>query len=91
MRALKPPSTRTVLKDSPASQILLKRNAPASKKVFLNKIYIALKECAETSYWLDLLFETKYQRDNEYSSLKNDCENIRRILLDDDKNNSAKK
>ena len=31
-----------------------------SEKDFLSKIYIALKESAETIYWLDLLFETDY-------------------------------
>ena len=31
-----------------------------SKKDFLAIIYIALKECAETLYWLELLQETDY-------------------------------
>ena len=31
-----------------------------SKKDFLSKIYIALKECSETMYWLDLLHDTQY-------------------------------
>ena len=31
-----------------------------SKKDFLAKVYIALKECNETLYWLDLLHETGY-------------------------------
>lgn len=44
------------------------------------KIYIALKECAETIYWLDLLFETNYLSENEYKSVKNDCEEIRKML-----------
>lgn len=30
------------------------------KKDFLAKIYIALKECSETLYWLELLYETEY-------------------------------
>lgn len=51
-----------------------------SEKDFLSKIYIALKECAETIYWLDLLFETNYLSENEYKSVKNDCEEIRKML-----------
>ena len=51
-----------------------------SDKDFLSKIYIALKECAETVYWLDLLFETKYLSDNEYESIKKDCVEIRKML-----------
>ena len=31
-----------------------------SKKDFLAKVYIALKECAETLYWLELLRENGY-------------------------------
>ena len=37
-----------------------------SKKDFLSKIYIALKESAETLYWLDLLYETEYITDSQY-------------------------
>ncbi len=31
-----------------------------SRKDFLNKLYISLKEANETQYWLELLFETNY-------------------------------
>ncbi len=51
-----------------------------SKKDFLAKIYIALKETNETLYWLDLLFETEYLTEQEYSSLKSDCEEIKKML-----------
>ncbi len=51
-----------------------------SEKDFLLKIYTSLKECSETSYWLDLLFETEYLDEIEYISLKNDCDEIKRIL-----------
>ena len=51
-----------------------------SKKDFLSKIYIALKECSETIYWLDLLFETDYLTKIEYNSLKNDCEEMRKMM-----------
>ena len=44
-----------------------------SEKDFLSKIYIALKECAETIYWLDLLFETDYLSDEQYKSIIGDC------------------
>ena len=51
-----------------------------SRKDFLSKLYIALKECAETIYWLDLLYETDYLSDKEYNSLRNDCEELRKML-----------
>lgn len=52
----------------------------SSRKDFLNKLYIALKECAETLYWLELLMSCGYISQSEYDSLFNDCEELRRIL-----------
>ena len=51
-----------------------------SKKEFLSKVYIALKECAEAKYWLEILRETDYLTKNEYESISGDCEEIRRML-----------
>lgn len=51
-----------------------------SKNDFKNKIYIAFKECNETIYWLDLLFETGYLSTEQYHSIAQDCEEIRKIL-----------
>ena len=51
-----------------------------SEKDFLLKIYTSLKECSETLYWLDLLYETEYLDKKEYFSLKNDCDEIKRML-----------
>ena len=51
-----------------------------SRKDFINKIYIALKECAETLYWIDLLHDTDYLTHEEFESLKADCEELRKIL-----------
>ena len=31
-----------------------------SKKDFMSKLYIALKEATETLYWLELLYKTEY-------------------------------
>ena len=52
-----------------------------SEKDFLSKLYIALKECVETIYWLDLLFETDYLSEAEYVSIKADCEEIRKMVI----------
>ena len=50
-------------------------------KDFISKFEIALKECHETEYWLELLFETGYINENLYKPLKNDCGGIRRMLI----------
>ena len=55
-------------------------NCAFSKKDFLSKMYIAFKECAETLYWLDLLHETDYLSTAMYVSMKQDCEELYRLL-----------
>lgn len=61
-----------------------------SEKDFLSKLYIALKECVETIYWLDLLFETDYLSEKEYLSIKTDCEEIRKMLSSSTKTINSK-
>ncbi len=53
----------------------------ASKPDFYNKLNIACKEAAETQYWLELLFETKYLTNSEYNDLRNDCDELVAILV----------
>ena len=37
---------------------------------------IALKECFESEYWLELLFESEYITSQEFNSIYPDCEEI---------------
>ncbi|MBO7214440.1 MAG: four helix bundle protein, partial [Clostridia bacterium] len=48
---------------------------------FISKIEIALKECFETEYWLELLFETAYMNEADYKALLNKCGKIRKMLI----------
>lgn len=50
-------------------------------KDFISKLEIAQKECYETEYWLELLFETGYISDAQYKPLQNTCGQIRRMLI----------
>jgi four helix bundle protein len=52
-----------------------------SKKEFLVKAAISLKEAAETEYWLDLLKEVNLLSKTEYNSILKDCKEILRILI----------
>lgn len=52
-------------------------NYASSRLDFINKFQIALKECYETEYWLELFKETKYITDNEYTKLNEMCSKIR--------------
>ena len=51
-----------------------------SRADFLSKVYISLKETMEALYWLELLCDTGYLTQEEYSSLYADTEELRRIL-----------
>ena len=48
---------------------------------FISKMQIALKECYESEYWLELLNRTGYIEDNQYKLVLNDCGQIRRMLI----------
>ena len=50
-------------------------------KDFISKLEIAQKECYETEYWLELLFETNCMNEDDYKTLQNDCGAIRRMLI----------
>ena len=56
-------------------------NYGQSKAGFISKLHIALKETAETEYWLRLLVLSDYITENEGNSLINDCIEIKRILI----------
>ncbi len=52
-----------------------------SKADFISKLEIALKECYETEYWLEILFRVNAIDDNTYKSTSNKCGTIRRKLI----------
>ena len=52
-----------------------------SRADFINKLEIALKECYETEYWLELLYRKKRIDDITYRNLNNKCGTIRRKLI----------
>lgn len=51
-----------------------------SRKDFVNKLNIALKESAETDYWLEVIHVAEYLNDEEYDSLKTDNDELLRLL-----------
>ena len=52
-----------------------------SKKDFISKLEIALKESSEASYWLKLLFQTGRIDKQTYDHAEKTCGTIRRILI----------
>lgn len=53
----------------------------SSKADFIAKLHVALKETAETEYWLRLLTLSYYLNPMESESLIADCLEIKRILI----------
>jgi four helix bundle protein len=51
-----------------------------SKRDFIAKISISYKEARETKYWLRLLRDSGFLKENEAISLLNDLEEILRII-----------
>ena len=52
-----------------------------SRADFINKLEIALKECFETEYWLELLFRKNKIDESTYKNEINNCGVIRRKLI----------
>ena len=48
---------------------------------FVSKLEIALKECYETEYWLEVLFKINAVDEETYKKLGNKCGTIRRKLI----------
>ena len=51
-----------------------------SKKDFLMKMNISLKECTETKYWIELLSATDFINLEQKNSIMNDCIEIEKML-----------
>ena len=56
-------------------------NYASSKADFINKFQIALKECYETDYWLEIFHDSKVLSDEEYSNMFSQCSKLRKLLI----------
>ena len=48
---------------------------------FINKLHIALKECNETVYWLNVLYDTGCISEKEYESMAIDSKELLALLI----------
>ncbi len=85
-------STKSIHKESVLTNQLLRSGTSIGANIheskyahgtadFLAKMQIALKECYESEYWLELLNRTGYISDEQYRPLQNSCGQIRRMLI----------
>ncbi len=52
-----------------------------SRADFINKMEVALKECSETEYWLELIFRKGKIEEKVFKKLRNQCGSIKRRLI----------
>jgi len=52
-----------------------------SKKDFIHKLNISLKETDETQYWLELLYETEFITKKMFDSINSDVEELIKMLV----------
>ena len=50
-------------------------------KDFISKFEIALKECNESEYWLELLYETDSISEMDFKKFQKECIELRRMLV----------
>ena len=60
---------------------ILEANYAHSKADFVAKFQIALKECYETEYWLELFVKSELIEREATKELYNQCGTIRRMLI----------
>ena len=56
-------------------------NYAQSPADFLSKLHIALKECYETEYWIELFVRANIVEEKIAQKLMHDCGEIRRMLV----------
>ncbi len=56
-------------------------NYAQSKNDFISKLQIALKECYETEYWLELFVKSDLLNRETAKEIYNECGTIRKILI----------
>lgn len=59
---------------------MAKENIIVDESVFFCKNEQALKEASETEYWIDILYQTQFLNDVEYTSIHRDVIESNRIL-----------
>ena len=56
-------------------------NYAQSRADFVHKLEIALKECYETEYWIELLYKVNSLSEEQYKTVMAKCGTIRRKLI----------
>jgi four helix bundle protein len=73
--------SKQVLRSGTSIGANIKESVYAQSKIdFIHKLSIAQKETSETHYWLTLLRDSEYIKNNLAESLLRDCDELMRLL-----------
>jgi len=61
--------------------LIMEAEKAESKKDFIHKMSISLKEANESSYWIELLFHTHYINHLQQEELLSECEQLIKLLV----------
>lgn len=61
--------------------LIIEAEQAESKKDFIHKMNIALKEANETDYWIELLYKTNYLETEAYKSISDDNKQLIKLLI----------
>lgn len=73
-------STQVLKSGTSVDANIAEAESTPSKRDFHAKMYIALKECNETIFWLETLHKSGKLNDKEFQSIYKDCCDIRNML-----------
>jgi len=74
--------SRQILRSGTAIGALVREAEHAQSKAdFISKMSIALKEANETDYWIDLLCQSDYIKQDSYESIHPDIEEMIKLLI----------
>ena len=74
--------SKQIVKSGTAVGALIREAEHAeSKKDFIHKLSIGLKEANETKYWLELITSAGLLTQTMYESLNRDCEELLKMLI----------
>ena len=84
--------TKQLLRSGTAIGALTREAEHAESKAdFIHKLSISLKEANETDYWIQLLFHTDFISEKEYKTIKEDIEELIKLLVAIIKTSKARK
>lgn len=74
--------TRQMKRSGTAIGALIRESEHAeSKKDFIHKLSISMKEANETEYWVDLLYRIGYMTEEQFQSIRGDISELNRLLI----------